>query len=117
MASLDPFPPEIIQHVVHYLTHYWRYLPGIDPNVFRSWERIRGAARYATVNTIWQDAVERETFADLSLDLARLAEAETILNGVPRRQKYVRIIRVNVVLPAWDPAVPESGSDRANSVL
>lgn len=103
MGSSGPFPPEIIQHIVYYLTHDWIGLNGPSETpplfgTFRSWGRIGGAARYATVHNTWQDAVERETFAELRLDLGRLAEADAILNGVPRRQKYVRTIRLNVVL-------------------
>ncbi|KAI0010557.1 hypothetical protein F4779DRAFT_639190 [Xylariaceae sp. FL0662B] len=86
---------------------------GVDPDenpplfgTFRGWGRTAGRARYATVDKAWQHAVERETFTELRLDLRRLAEADTILNGVPRRQKYVRTIRLNVVLPRPDPALP-----------
>ncbi|KAI2469669.1 hypothetical protein F4781DRAFT_431194 [Annulohypoxylon bovei var. microspora] len=45
------------------------------------------------------DAVERETSAELRLDLGRLADIGVILNEVPRRQNYVRTIQLNVVLP------------------
>ncbi|KAK7756433.1 hypothetical protein SLS62_001659 [Diatrype stigma] len=104
MGSSGPFPPEIIEEIVHYLTHNWVGLGGpSEPppplGIFRTWRRIPGSARYASVSKTWQDAVERETFADLRLDLGRLAEADAILNRVPRRQKYVRTIRLNVVLP------------------
>ncbi|KAI0887775.1 uncharacterized protein GGS22DRAFT_154258 [Annulohypoxylon maeteangense] len=110
MASSGPFPPEIIQGIVYYLSHDWISLSGENPprpGAFKSWMRIRGCSRYATVNKAWQVAIERETFAQLSLNLGRLAEAEAILNGVPRRQKYVRSIRLNVVLPRPDPTLPK----------
>lgn len=98
--SSGPFPLEIIQRIVYYLTHGWIGLPGQNPplfGAFRSWGRICGGAPYATVNKAWQVAVERETFAVLRLDRRRLAEADAILNKVPRRQKYVRTIRLNVL--------------------
>ncbi len=107
MAGFGPFPPDIIQQIVYYLTHGSIGLNGPTENptllgTFISWGRIDGAARYSTVDKAWQDAVERETFAELRLDLNRLAEADDTLNGVPRRKKYVRIIRLNVVLPRSD---------------
>ncbi|KAI6090341.1 hypothetical protein F4821DRAFT_229101 [Hypoxylon rubiginosum] len=105
IASSGPFPLEIIEQIVYYLSHDWINLDGQiepSPRIFRNWRRIRGVARYATVNKVWQVAVERETFAELRLDLGRLAEADVILNGVPRRQKYVGAIRLNVVLPLKD---------------
>lgn len=110
MASSGPFPPEIIQRIVYYLTHDW-----VGPNgpenppvsgTIRSWGRIGGGARYATIDRTWQEAVEHETFAELRLDIWRLAEAEAVLNGVPRRQKYVRVIRLDVVLPPRPATAP-----------
>ncbi|KAI1409696.1 hypothetical protein F5Y13DRAFT_169281 [Hypoxylon sp. FL1857] len=116
IASSGPFPFEIIQGIVYYLTHDWIGPNGENPPLFgfRSWGPIRGAARYATVNKAWQVAVERETFAELHLDHGRLIEADAILNWVPRRHKYVRTIRLNVVLPRSDSAPPhvESAEER-----
>ncbi|KAI1630534.1 hypothetical protein F4809DRAFT_660981 [Biscogniauxia mediterranea] len=36
---------------------------------FRSWGRIGGAARYFTADNAWQDAIERETFAEADAGL------------------------------------------------
>lgn len=112
MASPGPFPPEIIQRIVYYLTHGWIGADGpIGDNhtptgTFRNWGRIGGCARYAIVDRTWQYAVEHETFAELQLDLARLAEAEAILNSVPRRQRCVRAIVLHVVLPPRPDTAP-----------
>ncbi|KAI1452079.1 hypothetical protein F4805DRAFT_54980 [Annulohypoxylon moriforme] len=108
MSSPGPFPPEIIQGIVYYLTHDLVTLSGEPPRpgFFSSWARIGGGSHYATINRAWQVAVERETFAELHLNLRRLAEAEAILNGVPRRQKYVRVIYLDVILPRPDTSLP-----------
>ena len=65
----------------------------------RSWSLVKGASKYATINRIWQVAVKREMFSELRLDSARLLEADTILNGTPRRQKFVRTVRLYAKLP------------------
>ncbi|KAI5923735.1 hypothetical protein F4810DRAFT_710162 [Camillea tinctor] len=105
MASSGPFPLEIIERIVYYLTHDWvgpdRKPP--TPGIFKTWNRIAGGARYATVDRAWQHAVERETFAELHLNLRRLTDAEAILIGVPRRRMYVRTIHLDVVLSCLSP--------------
>lgn len=119
MASFSSFPVEIVQEVVHYLTHDWVGLnePAVrdDPppqGIFRSWRKVGGASKYASVSKTWQDAVERETFAELHLGLARLAEADAIINAVPRRQKYVRSLWLNVELPSRQTADTTEGDNQ-----
>ncbi|KAI2615870.1 hypothetical protein GGR54DRAFT_611381 [Hypoxylon sp. NC1633] len=120
--SAGPFPLEIIEQIVYYLTHDWDGRGGQKPRLsgtMRIWDRISGAAPYATVNKTWQVAVERETFSFLCLDLGRLAEADAILNKVPRRQKYVRTIRLNVSCATdhWDFGSYDQFIDHNNRVL
>ncbi|KAJ3578024.1 hypothetical protein NPX13_g2539 [Xylaria arbuscula] len=126
MSSHGPFPPEIVQDIVFYLTHDLRLAPDrfhfrdlelyfdliknlqrgywIEPHLLeerRSWSLVKGACNYATVNRIWQDAVEREIFSELHLDRARLLEVNHILNRSPRRQSYLRTIRLYAKLPPY----------------
>ncbi|KAI0508934.1 hypothetical protein F5B22DRAFT_374476 [Xylaria bambusicola] len=91
MSSCPYIPPEIIQHIAHHLTHDW-----VDCRNNTVWRLVPGAASYATVNKVWQDAIEREIFSEIDLRLSRLAEADAILNGNPRRRKYVRRISLRV---------------------
>ncbi|KAG8157345.1 hypothetical protein KVR01_012729 [Diaporthe batatas] len=110
MPSGGQFPIEIVDAIIHYLTHGWIGPNAPDQNqpslfgAFRSWGRIGGASRYATVDRTWQELVERETFAELRLDLGRLKEAGAILNRIPRRQRCVRTIHLNIVLPRHETA-------------
>ncbi|KAI0408262.1 hypothetical protein F4802DRAFT_459445 [Xylaria palmicola] len=100
MASPGPFPPEIIPEIVFFLTHAFCDLSSVhDPEPRGEWLRVDSGIQYATVNRVWQDAVERGNFARLHLNRARLAEVDAILNQVPRRQKYVRSIYLDVPLP------------------
>ncbi|KAK5637645.1 hypothetical protein RRF57_013360 [Xylaria bambusicola] len=91
MSSLTYIPPEIIQQIAYYLTHDW-----VNRRTRVVWRLVPGAANYAIVNKVWQDAIEREIFSVLDLRLNPLAEADVILNGNPRRQKYVRRISLKV---------------------
>lgn len=126
MSLLGPLPLEIVQHIISYLTHDSQHSPDINndyrlPDLSKKRERSQSVARYAAVNSIWQDAIERETFADLTLNLNRFAEFQSIIARIPRRETYIRVIRLDVLLPPRGPIKPGMSSqiysDQAGDVL
>ena len=82
-------PPEIVTTIVKLLQPY------------------REIARYSTINKIWRDAVEREIFSTLKLDL----ENQDLLQPTlcERRQQYIKQIH----LQTW----PEGNDEETNSFL
>lgn len=100
-------PAEITQRIIHLLVFDWvQLIPGTIPVA----RLTHDAGRYAAVSRAWQDVVERETFADLRLDLGRLARLRDIAS--PRRRGYVRTIRLDAVLPrAGSLGKPESDGE------
>ncbi|KAI1737806.1 hypothetical protein F4680DRAFT_206597 [Xylaria scruposa] len=122
MPWSGPFPPEIVLRVVHYLSYDQIISSSYRDDEFKDlhgcwtrWGRIRGVSRYASIDRTWQDAIERETFAQLHLDLERLVEAHDILNRVLRRRSYIRFIHLNLVLHPAKPGARQRGKD--NRVL
>ncbi|KAM6478239.1 hypothetical protein HDV62DRAFT_382848 [Trichoderma sp. SZMC 28011] len=80
--------PELIQRIIYFLIRDWT----------RNGHPLRqGVGKYAAVSPLWQDTIERRTFATLYLDLERLSEVNSIVT--PRRRRYVREILLEVVLP------------------
>ncbi|KAL7903934.1 hypothetical protein GGI35DRAFT_464750 [Trichoderma velutinum] len=80
--------PEIIQRIIYFFIHdRTRYGHPLHQD----------AGEYAAVSPLWQDAIERETFATLYLDLERLSEINSIVTA--RRRGYVRNILLEIVLP------------------
>ncbi|KAL7961210.1 hypothetical protein V8C34DRAFT_274062 [Trichoderma compactum] len=80
--------PELIQRIIYFLIHDWtRYGHPLR----------RGVGKYAVVSALWQDTIERKTFASLYLDLERLSEVNSVVTS--RRRRYVREILLEIVLP------------------
>ncbi|KAK4069550.1 uncharacterized protein Triagg1_6974 [Trichoderma aggressivum f. europaeum] len=80
--------PELIQRIIYFLIHDWtRYGHPL----------CQDAGEYAAVSPLWQDTIERSTFATLYLDLERLSEVNSVVTS--RRRRYVREILLEVVLP------------------
>ncbi|KAK5988204.1 hypothetical protein PT974_12344 [Cladobotryum mycophilum] len=106
--------PEITQRIIYFLIYGLFKPPGLDAFMFpysERWGLLPGAGRYAVVNRMWQDVIERKTFANLRLDLGRLSQVTSIIT--PRRRRYVRTIRLDVVLPRPGPLrSPETDAER-----
>ncbi|KAH8898425.1 hypothetical protein GQ53DRAFT_817697 [Thozetella sp. PMI_491] len=84
-AFLSSLPVEVQAQIVEYLI-----AAALDSE---------SIAELASVSLIWQDLVERHTFADLRLNQDRVVDAYEILT--PRRQALVRRIYIDVVLEEY----------------
>ncbi|ROV98689.1 hypothetical protein VMCG_06778 [Cytospora schulzeri] len=71
-------------------------------------------APYATVSRRWQHPIEAMTFAHITLDPARLASPLAAQALTPHRvRRFVRSVRVDVVLPTYDEAARGRHEDDA----
>jgi hypothetical protein len=99
-------PPEIIRRIILFLTQF--HPPGLHHKYY---ERLPEAVQYASVSRFWQDEIERETFAELRLNLRKLSELNTIVT--PRCRGLVRKIKVSIQLPSPGPrGDPENDDER-----
>ncbi|KAL7952079.1 hypothetical protein V8C42DRAFT_339962 [Trichoderma barbatum] len=101
--------PEIVQRVIYFLIHCYVITDGQCTDI---WGVVPGSGpKYAAVNRIWQDEIERESFASLRLDLNRLLQVNSIVT--PRRRHYVRIIKLVVASPRSGPVdSPETDEEK-----
>ncbi|KAL7953526.1 hypothetical protein V8C34DRAFT_296788 [Trichoderma compactum] len=108
MPTMAPIilAPEIIHNIIYFLIH--DYLVVTDDD---SWGLTPGYGRYAAISRIWQDEIERETFASLRLDLDGLLQANIIV--IPRRRRFVRTVKLDVALPVPGPVgSPETDEEK-----
>ncbi|EHK24107.1 uncharacterized protein TRIVIDRAFT_67735 [Trichoderma virens Gv29-8] len=97
--------PNVVQRIIYFLIHN-DCLP-----VDRHAKRVPDLAKYATISRIWQDGIERETFASLRLDFGRLSKATSIVTS--QRRRYVRTIKLDVALPKSGPVEsPETDEEK-----
>ncbi|KAL7934084.1 hypothetical protein V8C35DRAFT_303162 [Trichoderma chlorosporum] len=90
--------PQIIQRIIFFLIHD---LTSPESRSFPYWRRFPEAVQYACVSRLWQEEIERETFANLHLNWDRLSQLNSIVT--PQRRRFVRSIRLEIDLPKPGP--------------
>ncbi|KAM0259132.1 hypothetical protein ACHAQJ_003503 [Trichoderma viride] len=92
-----PLPIEITQHIVELAS--WHEPDGLPRRRQSICANLPGITQYAGVCREWRDLVERQTFQNLRLDRARLADIDQIV--CRRRQAYVRTVDLDVELEPY----------------
>ncbi|KAL4885778.1 hypothetical protein BJY04DRAFT_116938 [Aspergillus karnatakaensis] len=102
--NLGNLSPELVDLIIHYL-HDLKFLNPevpLTPTKASSFlPKDEKLSRYSTISRQWQYAVERYTFAHLTLSSGTLQQLNRIVGSCPRRIQLVKNLGYTVNLPAY----------------